>query len=224
MDQNDFDEIAEKYNTILGEQLKFFDEDDSYFAEYKIIKLKNLLKFEPKSILDFGCGIGRSTLFLQRYFPKASIYGSDTSQKSLIKAKKLLPSVEFFLIDELVNKTNVFDVIFISNVFHHIEPDKRLKTMELISVASKAGALMVVFEHNPYNPVTRYLVNTCPFDHDAVLLKPQELKTLFRKVGIKNIGVKYTLFFPGFLKYLRFLEPYLGFLPLGGQYVVSGNL
>lgn len=224
MGKTDFDAYAKNYNAILSEQLNFFEEDNLYFAEYKIAKLKNLLSFPPKHILDFGCGIGRSTLFLNQYFPQAQIYGCDISQASLLEAEKNVPSAHFFLTTTLSEKPNTFDVIFVSNVFHHIKLSERLKTLDLITRSSTVGGSIVVFEHNPYNPVTRHLVNTCPFDRDAVLLKPKELKILFKKAGVQNINLEYTLFFPAFLKRLRFLEKYLHFLPLGGQYVVSGNL
>src|SRR4051812_32202639 len=104
MEKNDFDQYAKNYNEILTEQLKFYEKDDSYFAEYKVVKLKTLLKSEPKSILDFGCGIGRSTLFLKKHFPQAKIYGCDTSQKCLNEAAKLQPLAEFFLTDALLDK------------------------------------------------------------------------------------------------------------------------
>lgn len=224
MKKQDFDAYAKNYNTILSEQLNFFEEDNLYFAEYKIAKLKNLISFQPKHMLDFGCGIGRSTLFLDQYFPHAQIYGCDISQESLLEAEKTVPSAHFFLTTALSEKPKTFDVIFVSNVFHHIQLSERSKTLELITQSSTPGGTIVVFEHNPYNPVTRHLVNTCPFDHDAILLRPKELKVLFKKAGVQNINLEYTLFFPAFLKRLRFLEKYLHFLPLGGQYVVSGHL
>ncbi len=224
MDKNDFDRFAKTYTDILSKQLNFFEEDNLYFAEYKIAKLKNLTRFSPKNILDFGCGIGRSTSFLTHYFPDAHIHGCDVSQQSLIEAKKTLPSADFFLIADLLTKPNKFDLIFVSNVFHHISPNERLKTIDLLVKSGTAGGSIVIFEHNPYNPVTRYLVKTCPFDHDAVLLKPKELKLLFKQAGIQKIHLEYTLFFPSLLKRLRFLEKYLSFIPLGGQYVMSGIL
>ncbi len=224
MTPTNFDEIAEDYNSILTKQLNFFEKDNAYFAEYKVATLKNLLKVPPTSILDFGCGIGRSSVFLQKYFPDARIAGCDTSQKSLGYAKKQLPSADFFTTDDLITKPKAFDVIFVSNVFHHIPPLMRADIMAMIVHAATSSATIVVFEHNPYNLVTRYLVHTCPFDADAVLLAPAELNALFKQAGIQSVKSSYTLFFPAFLKQLRFLEKYLGFLPLGGQYVVSGHL
>ncbi|MCC2666562.1 MAG: class SAM-dependent methyltransferase [Gammaproteobacteria bacterium] len=224
MEKKDFDAYAKNYNAILSKQLNFFEKDNLYFAEYKIAKLKKIISFQPGHILDFGCGIGRSTLFLSKYFPHAQIYGCDISQESLLEAKKAVPSSNFFLTSALSERSKMFDVIFVSNVFHHVKPSERSKTLDIITQSSTSGGVLVVFEHNPYNPVTRHLVNTCPFDHDAVLLKPKELKGLFKKAGVQNIHLEYTLFFPAFFKRLRFLEEYLHFLPLGGQYVVTGNL
>ena len=81
-----------------------------------------------------------------------------------------------------------------------------------------------VFEHNPYNPVTRRIVNNCPYDADAVLLKPAELRGLFDSAGMKVHSKEYCLFIPPRFAALAGLEKYLGWLPLGGQYWVSGDL
>ena len=86
------------------------------------------------------------------------------------------------------------------------------------------NASLVIFEHNPYNPVTRYMVHTCPFDRDAVLLRPAEIRQLVTASGIQVVRSDFTLFFPAFLRGLRPFEPYLRRVPLGGQYVVQGIL
>ena len=48
----------------------------------------------------------------------------------------------------------------------------------------------------------------------------KESLELIKTAGLKTQKKKYTLFFPAFLKGLRFLEKYLGFIPIGGQYYV----
>ncbi len=55
---------------------------------------------------------------------------------------------------------------------------------------------MIIFEHNPYNPITRFMVNTCEFDKDAVLLTRKELIKIFINNGFSLIKGKYCLFFP----------------------------
>ena len=46
------------------------------------------------------------------------------------------------------------------------------------------GGAIVIFENNPFNPVTRKIVNDCPYDKDAILLKPSKLKTLLIDAGL----------------------------------------
>ena len=95
--------------------------------------------------------------------------------------------------------------------------------MEDISNLLQEGGNIFIFEHNPYNPITRYLVNNCIFDADALLLKKRELIKLLIDANLSVNTRRYSLFFPSFLKKLRFLEPMLGYLPLGGQYFISAN-
>jgi hypothetical protein len=87
----------------------------------------------------------------------------------------------------------------------------------------RTGGRLFVFEHNPYNPVTRHLVNTCPFDADAVLLTRAETVALLKTAGLEPSAAAYCLFFPRLLAGLRPLETWLGWLPLGGQYFVAGR-
>lgn len=96
----DFDNYASDYDKILKEDLEFFGEENSYFADYKIKIIKDTLTSKPKMILDYGCGIGRNIGFYEKYFPDSSIFGCDISQKSLDIAKKSNPGANFFLIDD----------------------------------------------------------------------------------------------------------------------------
>jgi hypothetical protein len=56
-----------------------------------------------------------------------------------------------------------------------------------------------------------------------MLLKPRELKGLLRENELVILKQKYTLFIPGRLKKLRFLEKYFGFIPIGGQYFIHAT-
>ena len=78
----------------------------------------------------------------------------------------------------------------------------------------------MIYEHNPYNPLTRYVFNTCPFDENAVLLKKTAINKILKKAGLQVIIQEYRVFFPAFLKILRPTEKYLKWFPLGGQYFV----
>jgi ubiquinone/menaquinone biosynthesis C-methylase UbiE len=221
MNNNDFDQFAKQYDQILEQQLHFFENDNSYFAEYKIKKIRQHIKHEPQHILDFGCGTGRSSAHFQDYFPQSQIHGCDISEKSLLIARQNYSRVIFTTPDQL--QKSQFDIIFLSCVLHHVEIKKRIELMKSLKNLLSPSGKIIIFEHNPYNPVTRHLVNTCTFDKDAILLKPKELKKLLLDSEFKSISHEYTLFFPQFLRWLRKFEMFLHWLPLGGQYMMIGN-
>ncbi len=222
MNNVDFDEYSDKYDQLMKDHLKFFEKEYQYFAEYKVSIISRCIKRKLKSILEYGCGIGRNLKFLKKKYPDAKLFGCDISENSLIIAEKENPDVNFFLLgkEPLENK---FDLILIANVFHHISPEKRIDTLgEVVKLLEKSGNLFF-FEHNPFNLVTRRAVNTCPFDEDAVLVKPKELRSMLLRFDFQITYFGYYLFIPGFLKRLRFLENYLTWLPIGGQYYISAE-
>lgn len=225
MKKVNFDEHAHIYEEILGKDLKFFTEESGYLAEYKIKIVKETLGTNtPLNILEYGCGIGMNIKYFSKHFPNAKITGCDISIKSLeVANERNDPDVDFFLINEenISKHLNSFDLIFVSCVFHHIQPPQRRHSIENIFNLMKDNGLFYFFEHNPYNPVTRRIVNTCIWDTDAILLFPKESMNLISKAGFKPETKRYTLFFPAFLKFLRFTEKFLYFLPVGGQYYIK---
>jgi hypothetical protein len=76
----------------------------------------------------------------------------------------------------------------------------------------------VIFEHNPYNPITRRVVNDCPYDEGVELLSKRALNRLLEATGLRVVRHGYSLFFPPGLKALSGLEMMMSWLPLGGQY------
>lgn len=223
MEQVDFDKYAETYNQLLDEQLRFFDDNGEYFSEYKVKIVKNLIRTQPQKILEYGCGVGRNIKHLVTYFPDAQVSGCDVSEKSLSIAQKNNPEQDFFPINdkELELRRNTYNLIFISCVFHHIQPQLRKQTTNIIADLLKPGGELFIFEHNPFNPVTRHIVNNCVWDRDAILLKPAETVELVTTTGLKLVRKNYTLFLPGFLNRFRSIEKYFAYLPLGGQYFVQ---
>lgn len=82
----------------------------------------------------------------------------------------------------------------------------------------------MIFEHNPFNLLTRYIVNRCPIDAAAILLSAGETKWLMRQVSFADIHNRYYLFFPqAFYSWLGGLEKYLSITRLGGQYCTAGR-
>jgi len=225
MKKVDFDDFADDYGQIMAKQLHFFAPGRDYFSEYKVRIVKKFLNHAPSTILEFGCGIGANIKYLLAYFPDSKISGCDVSAKSLSIASQKYPAVSFILFNADKHSINhQFDLILVANVFHHIAPEQRPSTMLTLKNSLAPGGNLFIFEHNPYNPVTRHLVNTCPFDADAHLLRPKETASLLNKSGFTIIRKEFILFFPAALQVLRPLEHYLGILPLGGQYVFQARV
>lgn len=112
------------------------------------------------------------------------------------------------------------DLVYCNGVFHHISAGERPGAIEQVFKALKPGGLFALWENNPWNPVTRYAMSRVPFDRDAILVWPTQARRLLRSAGFEVLRTDFVFFFPAGLRKLRFLEPHLCKLPLGGQYLV----
>ena len=172
--------------------------------------------------MDFGCGIGNSAPHLREAFPDAQITGVDVSEKSLAVARTRFPGAADFIAyapgEAPPGPAEGYDLIFSACVFHHIEAEEHGGILRQLRERLAPGGVMAIFEHNPINPVSRYIVATCPFDENAVLIPAGEFAQRQRQAGFARVGVTYTGFFPGALRALRPLEPLMSKIPFGAQY------
>lgn len=223
MKRVDFDEFADRYSDLLRAHTGFFSSDEAYFARYKVEILRRLVSFDPRRVLEYGCGTGSNIPFLHKAFPGAEIAGSDVSEKSVQVARAANPGARFWIEGQTQREQDSFDVIFVAGVFHHVPPPERGDVARLLYARLRNGGMLVVFEHNPFNPITRRIVSTCPYDEDAVLLRPRELRDWLGRAGLAEISQGYSLFFPPRLTWLLRVEPLLQWLPLGGQYWIAAT-
>jgi len=221
MNKPEFDQYARQYDQVLGESMPEGLNEDGYFAEYKIALMATRLENQkPARILDFGCGAGRSLPYLDKYFPNTELFGYDLSSASLEIAATRTPRATLF--SDWSNISNMrFDAVVAANVFHHIPVERRLEALIQCRQVLAEGGQMFLFEHNPLNPVTRWIFERCPFDEDAEMLKLNKTLELIYKAGFRSEQHGYTLFFPRPLAFLRKIEPCLKYLPLGAQYYVQ---
>jgi 2-polyprenyl-3-methyl-5-hydroxy-6-metoxy-1,4-benzoquinol methylase len=216
---SEFDAFAHSYEEQLDDSLKVSGETAAYFAQYKALYLSWILGSDfTGRILDYGCGIGSLTRLLKASFPKASLHGFDTSEKSLERARTLVPGVTFFSNPSGLQEK--YHVIVVVNVLHHVDPSLRAEFLSKVSGYLSSGGRLVVIEHNPLNPMSRWVVRTCPFDKGVTMVKRRKLLSDLRKLNHTIDRSDYLVFFPRFLARLRPLEPRLNWLPLGAQYSV----
>jgi trans-aconitate methyltransferase len=219
----DFDNFTENYNQLLNEKTRYFSSNEEYFARYKIDLVCKRVNLPVKRLLEYGCGIGRNISFLRQAFPNAVIVGSDISRASLEIAQRDHAGVEFVREDENTGSIGQFDLIFVAGVFHHVPQGQRVEVARVLCKRLSPGGLLFVFEHNPFNPVTRRIVSNCPYDEDAVLLKPSELQDILGQAALSIVHKSYCLFVPPRFTALARLESRLGWLPLGGQYWIQAR-
>jgi SAM-dependent methyltransferase len=219
----DFDRFADSYTHVLDRGLSVSGEDSTYFAEYKARYLQRVLgsSFAGK-VLDFGCGIGILAHYLRKHLPAARIDGFDVSQDSILKVDPALSSQGRFT-SSLHDLAYDYDLIVVANVMHHIAPEQRPGVVQDLAGRLRPEGLLSIFEHNPANPVTRWVVERCPFDDDAILLPPRETIGRIETAGLRLERRDYIVFMPSFLHWLRPLESSLRWLPLGAQYVVVAD-
>jgi SAM-dependent methyltransferase len=221
----EFDHYAENYLTTHERNLRISGEAPDYFARYKIEEVRRMWSRarlpEPRGILDFGAGVGNSLPHLATLFPTAALTALDVSAESLAIARRRFPDAADFVCyegGELPAPAGRFDLVFSSCVFHHIEAAEHVDVLARLRRLLTPDGRLVIFEHNPLNPVTRYIVATCEFDEDAVLIPAGTFKARQRAAGFTKVGIRYTGFFPGPLRALRPLERLMIGLPLGAQY------
>ena len=210
-----FDNYADNYKDYITKSLGNLENNLNYYHIKKSEILKKELGYQPKKILDLGCGVGTMLELLIKSFQGSTFYAYDESKKSMDYIKKKFPKINH--LDNLETNEK-FDLIFISAVVHHVKSGDRDDLFKNIYNLLSPNGVMFVFEHNPYNPVTLKMVTNCEFDADAELIKKNDLINLCKKNNFKIIKSGYIHFFPSKLSFLFKLENYLKWFFLGAQY------
>jgi SAM-dependent methyltransferase len=218
----EFDLYADDYHQQHKANIAITGEEPDYFSEYKVADFAQYFsdKENPKTILDFGSGIGNSIQFLRKYFPNSELYCADVSARSIEISKSRFPGNETYLQigDEISMPDQSFDAIFTACVFHHIPHEEHAKWLSELRRLLRPNGVMAVYEHNPLNPLTVHAVNTCPLDVNARLIRARDMRKRILENGWQYAVIDYKLFFPSTLKLLRPLEKYLRKFFLGAQW------
>src|SRR5207248_6732839 len=69
-----------------------------------------------------------------------------------------------------------FDIVTVSAVLHHVPVAERAAVYRELGRLLKPGGRIYVFEHNPRNPLVRYVIARTPIDANAVLLDETEVR------------------------------------------------
>ncbi|MFQ6026781.1 MAG: class I SAM-dependent methyltransferase [Dehalococcoidia bacterium] len=237
-DLADFDSYAEGYSG--GMEIPAKQLIGGSFHNFIRLKIRWLLRDLARNpinsadsmtamrVLDFGCGTGETLRFLRREGFEGSLEGCDVSHRMLEEAAARWdcgprPDLHLSGVSDTSFEENSFDLVIACSVFHHIPSSDRGRVISEILRMLKPGGRLVVFEHNPINPLTRWVVKRTPIDRDVVLIKAKAIQAAMEEVGLGPIRTNYLLFFPPRLTWLAPVERLLGWMPLGGQYVILGE-
>jgi SAM-dependent methyltransferase len=223
MQPSEFDRFADEYHSVHAQNIRLSGEDPSYFARYKAREAAQVARggLPVAKLLDFGTGVGNSLPFLHEEFPQCGLTGIDVSRRSLEVARERFGAIaELREFDgrRIPVADGEYGLALAACVFHHIEPAEHVEKLAEIRRVLAASGWLLVYEHNPWNPLTRKAVRECPFDENAQLMTAATLARRAREAGFSSVAVRYRVFFPAALSWLRPLERFMGWLPAGAQY------
>lgn len=224
---SEFDAYAGSYDDAVNRSLAFLGAKVDYFTKVKAAYLLDLLgghfgQTAGLNLLDVGCGVGNYHALVGGHI--GSLAGTDLSAACLAEAATRNPGVAYQPYDgaRLPYADNQFDAAVTICVMHHVPPAQWPAFAAEMKRVVRPGGLAIVFEHNPFNPLTRRVVNNCEFDADAVLLRPRQTRRLLAGAGFGEVRSRSILSIPSFGKVTRALDLTLGHLPLGAQYFAMG--
>jgi SAM-dependent methyltransferase len=219
-----FDKYADDYDAALTRGISVSGENKDYFERRRIEWLCRCLprfSTSARRVMDYGCGIGSSAQHFLDMPDVEGFFGVDQSQRALEIARRSHPSDRaHFNMISAYEPYGQFDLAYCNGVFHHIPPADRGAAIDYIYRALRRGGVFALWENNPWNPGTRYVMGRIPFDRDAITLGAPEARRLVRDRGFDILRTDFLFLFPRILSWFRWIEPLCSRLPLGAQYQV----
>jgi SAM-dependent methyltransferase len=221
----EFDSHAAHYDGGLDNPIKRLvgSSADQFIA----VKARWLLRREPRLT---ACGAGDLMRVLAGLGARAAFTGCDVSTGMLAEVAKRWPAA-FGSAPALAVQDGArtpfadgqFDIVTISAVLHHVPPAERQAVYRELGRLLKPGGRIYVFEHNPRNPLVRYVIARTPIDENAILLDEKEVRHGLLDSARYDIASNYLMFMPPGITLLRGVDRLLAWLPLGAQYVVAAR-
>ncbi len=225
---SNFDDHASGYRDEVNDSVAFGGREVDFYAERKastLLRAVGRLAGEPTSLtfLDVGCGVGVTDGFLADRV--RDLHGVDVASEAVERAAVTNPQVTYAAYDgqNLPYEASRFDVAFAICVLHHVDPEARLDFHRELRRVVRPGGLVVLFEHNPLNPLTRVAVSRCEFDEGVVLAGRRDLRDLARRAGLDPVEHRYMLFHPVGGVVGDVTDRLLGRLPVGAQHYLASR-
>lgn len=230
----EFDAWAEQYNGGLNNPIKRMlgNSADQFIAVKArwLLRREAALTSKKHSVLDYGCGAGSLIRVLTELGARAEFTGSDISSSMLKQAEKRWPAIlgppPILSLQQDAQTSfddRQFDIVTISAVLHHVPIQKRPGVYAELARILKPDGRLYVFEHNPRNPLVRYVVAHTPIDQSAILLDEREVRRGLLSSERYNLRTEYLMFTPPRISLLHGFDRALAWLPFGAQYAVRAQ-
>jgi SAM-dependent methyltransferase len=219
----EFDRFRDSYESELDRVVGWAGQDADVYSRAKAEVLLDLTRRhagqpDELTFLDVGCGIGSIDGHLAGRV--GAVEGLDVSDAMIERARAANPWVTYRTYDggRMPFADRSVDVAFAVCVVHHLPPPARPRFFSEMTRVTRDGGIVVIAEHNPYNPITRAIVNRCAFDANAVLLGQRATRRHLAAAGLMPIETRNILFVPWRNRLVEGAERTLRRLPLGAQY------
>ncbi len=173
-------------------------------------------------MLDVGCGVGVTDgLLVDRV---GSLHGIDISPESVAEAAVANPTARYTAFDgsAFPLPDAGIDLAFAVCVLHHVTPEQRAHFASELRRVVRPGGVVVVFEHNPFNPLTWVAVSRCELDEGVKLSRRRPVARLLEGAGLRPERGRYIIFSPS-ARWSERADRLLGWCPVGAQYYVAAR-
>lgn len=227
---SEFDAYASDYRERIERLVEFSGRSHHDFVVAKVRHLLETLTSlggvpRQMRMLDLGCGTGETDALLASHV--GELHGLDVSASSVEVARQRpeTTSVRYATYSggRLPYDDATFDVTFAITVVHHVPRKDWPSFFREMARVTNPGGFVALYEHNPFNPLTRWVVSRCEFDRDAVLLSARTARGLYQTAGLRIEHLSHLFLSPWQGTWFRYIERALQSLPLGAQYAVIGR-
>ena len=225
MPRSEFDDFASSYGDAVNSSIRFSGMSVDHFVRGKARHLEAILSASGISsddgILDIGCGIGQYEKLLgDRY----DMVGMDMSKASIEEAAATVSSAKLVHYEGATFPFGdaTFQVAFAICVVHHVPLGERILLIDEVRRVLRPGGLFLVYEHNPWNPLTRWAVERCVFDKDAILISQPATRRWLEGNGFADVQSEFLFNLPPSSDMLLRLDRWARRIPAGARYVTWG--
>jgi SAM-dependent methyltransferase len=222
-----FDEYAGGYRDEVEQSISFANVDHGHVTALKarhLLSLCDELLGPPaeQRVLDVGCGVGLTDALLVG--DVGVLHGIDVSPDCTARAATTNPRASYAAFDGggFPLADGAVDLVFAVCVLHHVPPAQRTAFAAELHRVVRPGGVVVVFEHNPLNPLTRVAVSRCEFDEGVTLSRRGTTTRLLERAGLHIERGSYIVFTPS-ARGAAGTDRIFGWCPAGAQYYVAAR-